>query len=248
MFKSSHIHRLTNLSINACCLLLLTIIFQSIFSSAQQQELLTPLKSDPLTIDLYHKLDSNQDFKSRGTVVVKPRTEHRIAQASLTNQVELSDSEKKILKEAAEKGDTYYLKAVLRQKKGDQVVELRTTQTLVKTCSLYTSNLVDFITVNLTPSNDFINVNLFTADHECAGQEPDNLASKFNTTVLVESGVVGPIPDTATYIKRLEEERLNKAKEGKEDNRSFFAKYWIYIVPAVIILMIFSGPADQGGR
>lgn len=247
MLTSNYCHRLLNLLSSTCFCLLFTVVFQSCLS-AQQQEYLTPLKSDPLTIDLYHKLDSNQDFKLRGSIVVKPRTEHRAAQANLVNQADLSSSDLNVLKEASARGDTYYLKAVLRQKKGDQVVPLKTTQTLVKTCSLYTSNLVDFITVNLSPLNEFISINLFTADHECVQQEPDSISGKFNTTVAVNSGAVGPIPDTATYIKRLEEERQNKAKEGKEDNRSFFAKYWIYIVPAVIILMIFSGPADQGGR
>lgn len=250
MLADNYGHKLTNLLSRACLCLLLTVILQ-IFSSVQQQQhqdYLTPLKTDTLNIDLYHKLDSNQDFKFRATLVVKPRTEYRVAQASLVNQQELTDLDLKTLEEASQKGDTYYLKAVHRQKKGDEVVPLRTTQTIVKTCSLYTANLVDFLTVNLSPSNDFISVNLFTNDHECVGQIPDNLSTKFNTTVLVNSGVVGPIPDTATYIKRLEEERLNKAKEGKEDNRSFLAKYWIYIVPAAIILMIFSGPSDQGGR
>lgn len=247
MSKKNFCQRFLNLLFNTWCCLLLTIIIQSC-SSAQQQEYSTPLKSDPLTIDLYHKLDSNQDFKLRGSIVVKPRTEHRVAHANLVNQPELSDSDLKILKESSLRGDTYYLKAILREKRGGQLVHLKTTQTIVKTCSLYTSNLIDFITINLSPLNDFINVNLFTADHECVGEGPESLSNKFNTTVLVDSGVVGPIPDTATYIKRLEEERLNKAKEGKEDNRSFFAKYWIYIVPAVIILMIFSGPGDQGGR
>lgn len=226
------------------CLLLATILHSSI---SHQQDPLT-LKTDPLTIDLYHKFDSNQQYKLRGSVFIRPKTEYRIAQANILNQVKLTDSDLEILKEASGRDDTYYLKAVLRKKKGDQIIPLKTTQTLVKSCSLYLSNLVDFITVNLSPSNDFISVNLFTTEPECNGQVPDTLSKEFNTTILLESGAVGPVPDTATYIKRLEEERLNKQKEGKEDNRSFFAKYWIYIVPAVIILMIFSGPAEQGSR
>lgn len=228
------------------CLLLATSLFSAV--TDQQQDTLI-FKSDPFTLDLYHKINPKEDFKLRASILIKPKTDYRIAQASILNQQPLSVSDLQSLKKASDNGEVYYLRSSLRKKKSDPSGGYaRSTQTLVKACSLYTSNLADTITVNLSPLNDFVNVNLYTSDPECVGEAPKSLLGEFNTTVLVESGQVGPGPDTATYIKRLEEERLNKAKEGKSDNRSFFAKYWIYIVPAVIILMIFSGPADQGGR
>lgn len=224
--------------------LLLIALFNSCYS--YQQDLLQ-LKTESIHLDLHHKFGLNQDFKPRGSIHIKPRTEYRAGQATISN-VKLSDEDLKALKEASASGDTYFLRATLRKKGTDSDTSVKTTQTLVKACSIYTSNLADFITVNLSPINEFINVNLFTTDPECTVQQPNSLAQSFNTTVIVDSASVGPIPDTATYIKRLEEERQNKMREGKEDNRSFFAKYWIYIVPAVIILMMFSGPADQASR
>lgn len=237
--------------VNSQLLLFKTCFFLILISNlhiceCQQQEPLQ-LKTDTIILDLQHKFGLNQEFKQRGSIHIKPRTDHRVAQANVVNQ-KLSDEDLKALKEASEQGEAYYLRANLRKKTTESTKPLRATQTLVKSCSLYTSNLADFITVNLSPLNDFINVNLFTANPECLGEVPQELTREFNTTVLIDSAVVGPVPDTATYIKRLEEERQNKLKEGKEDNRSFFAKYWIFIVPAVIILMIFSGPGDQGGR
>lgn len=227
------------------CSLLVTIL--NTCESRQQQQDGIYLKPDPIYLDLYHKFDLDQEFKFRGSIVVKPKTDYRIAQASIISQPELSQSDLTSLKASGEKADgAYFLKTELRRKKGDQGPPAKTVQTLIKACSLYTSNLVDFLTVNLSPNNDFVSVNVCTSDPECNSEVPHALSSQFNTTIQVDPGIVGPVPDTATYIKRLEEERQNKLREGKEDNRSFFAKYWIYIVPAVIILMMFSGPAEQG--
>lgn len=221
-------------------------------TSQQQQDLQFPLKTDPFTLDLYHKFDSNQEFKFRASLLIKPKSEYRVAQASIIKQAELSEQDIEALKKSSQQGDIYYLKTSLKRKnnKNNNLEELssKTTQTIVKSCSLYSSNLIDYITINLSPINEFLNVNFHTNDPECRSEFPEKLSNQFNTTILIDSGLIGPSPETATYIKRLEEERQNKAKEGKEDNRSFFAKYWVYIVPAVIILMMFSGPPDQGGR
>lgn len=226
------------------CLFLSTLFF----TSATSQQELPPLQSEPFTLDLYHKFGSSpdQDFKLRGSIVVRPRSEYRAASASIINQPQLTEQDLESIKKASDQDDLYYLKVNLRRKQADKSVVTKSTQTIVKICSLYLSQFSDFINIQLSPINEFNQVNIYTTNQECSPGE--TVTSKlFNTTVLVDSGFVGPAPDTATYIKRLEDERQNKANEGKEDNRSFFAKYWIYIVPAVIILMVFSGPADQAG-
>lgn len=59
----------------------------------------------------------------------------------------------------------------------------------------------------------------------------------------------GPQPDTAAFIQKVEQEKLAKQRGETKDNRSFFAKYWMYIVPVVIILAMNSAnpEAGQGG-
>jgi hypothetical protein len=47
-------------------------------------------------------------------------------------------------------------------------------------------------------------------------------------------------PDTATYIQKIEKEREAKERGEVKDNRSILAKYWMYIVPVVILLMVSS--------
>lgn len=203
-----------------------------------------PLKKESITIELEHSFGPDTEFVKRGSILVRPKTDIRSAQALFVSHRDLSDREVEQLTNSAAKGELYLLRAKLKNKDG---TFSKVTQTLVKSCSLLGSNLQDTITVNLSPLNDFISVNIHTTDSECELDTQAEIPRKFNTTLVVDSGEVGPVPDTASYIRRLEEERQHKLREGKEENKSFFAKYWMYIVPAMVILMMFSGP-DQGGR
>lgn len=233
-------------------LIAIPIITLVLFTIETKQQESLPLKTETLILELQHKFGSSQEeFKPRGSILVRPKTEYRASSASILNSVELSESDFDQLQKASASDDTYYLRTTVR-KKGDKSEPIKTTQTVIRACALLTSNLTDVITVNLNPLNDFISVNLYTSNPNCIKElipEPidQKFLRKFNTTVIIDSGTLGTGPDTATYIKRLEEERQSKLKEGKEDNRSFFAKYWIYIVPAVVILMMMGGP-EQGAR
>lgn len=223
----------------------LVILSNCVFNSHAQyqdfhQGISSSLKTETLVIDLEHKFSIDQEFKPRGSIQVKPKTDYRSAQANwLGQQNKLSQSDLKTIREANYLKGSYFLRASLRNHN-------KTTQTLVRSCSILNSKLSDIITINLSPLNEFISINLITTDPECSGEVPAELPDEFKSIILIQSGSIGPIPDTATYIKRLEEERQSKLRESKEDNRSFFAKYWMYIMPAVIFLMIFSGPAEQG--
>jgi len=47
----------------------------------------------------------------------------------------------------------------------------------------------------------------------------------WTTNVAVRYPDSGPVPDTATYIQKLEREREAREKGETKDNRSFLAKY-----------------------
>ena len=59
--------------------------------------------------------------------------------------------------------------------------------------------------------------------------------------------IKGPVPDTLTFVQKMEREAAERAKGQQADNRSFFAKYWMYIVPAVILLVMQSAAAPPEG-
>ncbi|CAD5229172.1 unnamed protein product [Bursaphelenchus okinawaensis] len=82
---------------------------------------------------------------------------------------------------------------------------------------------------------------------ECAQEEfKGQLPSVIEGKVLVTSVSGLPAPDVATYVKRMAEEKAARQHGAAQDNRSFLAKYWMYIVPAVIFLLITNAVgADQ---
>ncbi|KAH9421686.1 hypothetical protein DERP_014961 [Dermatophagoides pteronyssinus] len=56
-------------------------------------------------------------------------------------------------------------------------------------------------------------------------------------------------PETKTYLARVEQQRQEKLRGNKQDNRSFLAKYWIYIVPVMFLMMLSSSMnPDAGGQ
>lgn len=57
----------------------------------------------------------------------------------------------------------------------------------------------------------------------------------------------GPVPDTQSFIKRLEQEKAEQAQGKGKDNRSFLAKYWMYIIPVVLVLMLNAQAEPEGG-
>ena len=48
--------------------------------------------------------------------------------------------------------------------------------------------------------------------------------SGFKTKVLVQHMEAGPQPDTASFIQKLEQDKLAKQRGETKDNRSFLAK------------------------
>ncbi|XP_023221554.1 ER membrane protein complex subunit 10-like [Centruroides sculpturatus] len=115
-------------------------------------------------------------------------------------------------------------------------------------CSLYESNLSDSITLTIDQAGNLLGVAITGKTSQCKDISlPDSRLSTFNTTVTIISPMNGPAPDTQTYIQRLEQEKAEKARGEQGDNRSFLAKYWMYIVPLLIFLLISgaSGPEGQ---
>ena len=63
-------------------------------------------------------------------------------------------------------------------------------------------------------------VSVAAADVEGSVSPP----SGFKTKVLVQHMEAGPQPDTASFIQKLEQDKLAKQRGETKDNRSFLAK------------------------
>jgi len=47
------------------------------------------------------------------------------------------------------------------------------------------------------------------------------------------------------YIQKMEQEKVAKERGETKDNRSFFAKYWMYILPVVLVFMMSGAQGEQ---
>ncbi|XP_037807736.1 ER membrane protein complex subunit 10-like, partial [Lucilia sericata] len=132
----------------------------------------------------------------------------------------------------------YRLKAVVEYPNGSK----RTFFTANKACNLLSSQLNDELWISID-ANGYVNaLSLSTSDGDftdCSMLDFSNLSTtKFNTEVLIKHTELAPIPDTASFIQKIEREREARERGENKDNRGFFAKYWMYIVPVVLLVFI----------
>lgn len=81
------------------------------------------------------------------------------------------------------------------------------------------------ISVSLDHNGNVIAVTM-TVPKICTGLEVNsNLLTTFSTSVVLRHMDLGPIPDTASFIQKMEREREAKERGETKDNRSFLAKY-----------------------
>ncbi|CAH0393801.1 unnamed protein product [Bemisia tabaci] len=210
------------------------------FSSSNEQDY-----DMPTSITLFHSFSSDfeDDFSERGTISIN--TQNIIGGYHSTRNVKqsaLEQSELQQLKNLARNNGLYRIKAIVKTANGRKTTLL----TYVKACLLLESNLSDIITVFLNANYDVVSVSAATIKATCENNFEDIWTKNFNTTVNFRKTEPGPVPDTATFIQTLEREREAREKGGRKDNRSFFAKYWMYIVPAVIFVLLSGASAQEG--
>lgn len=138
----------------------------------------------------------------------------------------LTKSEKEALIKLAEANEFYTVLATVSYVDGTKSTFLTST----KACTLVASQLTDVFWVTVD-SNGFVNAITETV----VGQEAGKLCGsgefhqedlvEFTSDVLIRQMELGPIPDTASFIQKMEREREAREKGEVKDNRSFFAKY-----------------------
>jgi len=203
-------------------------------------------EEDLYSLVVEHSLDptSGALFTRRGVIDIHSL---KSSVASYTPDSSHSEVDKHRLKELAEKGGIYRVRVGRWSGDGSSTSYV---YSFIKACSLYESRLSDVLTIHVDQSGGLIAVTLSSPTPYCTGHAPSlGELGGFNTTVEVQQTVTGPVPDTQAYIQKIEHEKIEKAKGQQGDNRSFFAKYWMYLVPLFLFMMILSNvdPGAQGG-
>nr|XP_014095363.1 ER membrane protein complex subunit 10 isoform X1 [Bactrocera oleae] len=193
-----------------------------------------------LNIELSHAIDpkSLNSFTYRGNVTISSLD---IGFAK-TNQEALTGIQIQNLQSLAKMDKLYRLKAEVTYADGKRQEFLSST----KVCNLIMSNLNDIMWISID-HNGYINaVTVLTSRSDICFYENISVSGSedFNTDVLIRHTEMAPFPDTTSFIQKLEREREARERGDVRDNRGFFSKYWMYIVPVVLLVFI-SGATNQ---
>lgn len=196
----------------------------------------------PLSITLYHSVQPGIDpvWQERGQITVQNVVTGDISVSQ--SQVDFNTIES--LQALANRNGIYRLKAVVKTSRGREVSFL----SFVKACLLVESGLSDTITISVDQSGSVIAVTESSVCSICEGiQKSPSELQEFNTTIFFKNIEQGPMPDTASYIQKMEREREARERGETKDNRSFFAKYWIYIVVFFLFIVVSSVANPEAG-
>lgn len=195
---------------------------------------------------LEHSFGDEDDFQPRGSIIFK---NSRSGYASFSSTTELTDDEVNKLDKLVEENGLYFIRAPV--KIGAKINETNFVQTFVKACYLHGSGLKETITVSIDFSGNVIGLNIVSPRSQCltGGGSYRNAITFFNSSVVIQHQVAGAVPDVQPFIDA-QNKKPKKPGEKEKDNRSFLAKYWMYIVPVFLILMISAQaePPAEGGE
>uniref|UniRef100_A0A3B3Z698 ER membrane protein complex subunit 10 n=1 Tax=Periophthalmus magnuspinnatus TaxID=409849 RepID=A0A3B3Z698_9GOBI len=197
------------------------------------------------SVPLEHSFEVDiTNFRVRGSLILKPGREQSVS----LSQNQLSEEDRIKLKEVAAVDGLYKIRVPrvsLQPDRTERQMEGHLTA-FVRACAMVESHLSDVLTLHTDVSGVLIGVSIVTVPGACKGTEVEDEVDLeiFNTTLTVMAPLSAP-PETALFLERLEQETEKKGKNPQEQ-KSFFAKYWMYIVPLVLFLMM-SGAQDQSG-
>ncbi|XP_034485939.1 ER membrane protein complex subunit 10 [Drosophila innubila] len=196
-----------------------------------------------ITIELHHSLSPSKPdyFTHRGNISIPSLN----SGLSTVVQNELEDSELEDMKILTSQNGFYRLKATVTYPNGNSQRFL----TSSKACSLLTAQFNDVLWISLDAYGFVTGI---TASQDptpnssgCSAEDIQQIKEKrFSTDVIIRHAELAPVPDTGSFIQKFEREREARERGEVRDNRGFFAKYWMYIVPVVLLVFI-SGATNQ---
>jgi len=201
----------------------------------------------PVTISLEHALTPN-NFTPRGQISFRNTNlfllsnTNKISSSVQFSQSELSPSDAKNLQKLIANGNRYQIRVRVPNPK-DPWGRPNYLVASIPACALQASNFADFIKLSLDQFGNVIGLDYRTANSDCSKVTPSTIGSgtlaHFDTKVRLGFGVEG------SKVLRSEEVPEAVAKEKEANEKGFFAKYWMYLLPAVLLFMLGGLQAPQ---
>jgi len=139
------------------------------------------------------------------------------------------------------------LRVPVRQRADGTTIYL---QTFVKACQLYQqgsqTTLYDAITIHVDASGFAQSVGLSAGTKDCSEKLPKRKIAKMKTKMTIKRSETGPTPFLDDYLAEIEKQ--TKEKQGGGESSSFLGKYWMYILPVYVGLIVLQNTAPPDGE
>ncbi|VDO09599.1 unnamed protein product [Rodentolepis nana] len=211
-------------------ILLASVLFSNVFADDDFSS---------LDVVIEHSFDEGKTFRPKG--IISSWSSEGTTQ--LLNEPPLTKEEQMMLAKLALSDSLYVIRAYAKPN----------SFVLMSSCQashLMASDGKLALILSIDASGSPIAISSVTSNQSFT-KDPGSLTSppQISTTVSFQKPALAIGPDTQEYLARLEKQREEKLRQEQSDNRSFFSKYWMYIVPFVIFVMFLkAGDPNAGGE
>ncbi|XP_065661300.1 ER membrane protein complex subunit 10 [Hydra vulgaris] len=180
-----------------------------------------------------HAFGVQDTFTPKGKVLVKANRAGGGASATLIEEFTLNENDFSKLSALVKENGLYFIRT-LSHNQDDVSKSQLYVSTFVKACYLVGSGMNEKISISIDNENNILGLSLISPSSDCNNNHKK--LRMFNSTVHIIQQIPGSIPDTQSFSKKESEQRNDKGKV--EENQSFIGKYWMYILPVFLILLL----------
>lgn len=190
-----------------------------------------PVSSSTLTYILQHNIDG--EWTTRGEISI-PKT----GKPTITQKA--SESDLNAIYELAKGTDVYRLRLFPKNDESNPV------STYTSACAFFSSDLQDAISLHVDADNRVYGIDV-THSFSCkSGAVPKKKSKNFHSHIALQQPRVGPKPFLDDLQAELERKQL-EASGAVQPEKSFIQKYWMYILPVVVMMLLRSPEAPAAG-